>query len=175
MVVPGFQAPALSVETVAHGRFDLAENVPPGGTLVVFYRGLHCPICRTQLKELDDRIGDFAIRGVQLVAISGDTPERAANLVDEMQIIRLPVGHSLPMPAARDDWGLFISTAREGTDEPALFSEPGHFWVRADGTVSFSVVHSLPFMRPTADQILKALDFTLTKGFPPRGSYTGAL
>lgn len=173
MPVPGSPAPDLKIDTIAHGIYDLSQDVPPGGTLLAFYRGLHCPICKAQLKEFDDRIGDFAIRGVRLLALSGDGKDRAAKLVEEMQIIRLPVGFGLDMRAARDDWGLFLSTAREGTEEPPLFSEPGLFWVRQDGTVSFSVLHSLPFMRPSADQILKAIDFALSKGFPPRGSYTG--
>lgn len=175
MLVPGSIAPDLKADTIAHGIYDLSQDVPPGGTLLVFYRGLHCPLCKAQLKELDDRIGDFAIRGVRLLALSGDTRERAVKLAEEMQVIRLPIGFGLEMHTARDDWGLFLSTAREGTEEPPLFSEPGLFWVRQDGTVSFSVLHSLPFMRPTANQILKTIDFTLSKGFPPRGSYTGDL
>ena len=175
MPVPSTKASDLSIDTLAHGQYKLADDAPPGGTLLAFYRGLHCPICKTFLKELDDRIGDFAIRGVRLLALSGDTQEHAAKLVDDMQIIRLPVGFGLSMQTARVDWDLFISTARDGTEEPKYFSEPGLFWVRADGTVAFSVVHSLPFMRPAADQILKAIDFALSKGFPPRGSYTGDL
>lgn len=175
MLLPGSPAPTLRIETVAHGAYDLAQYAPPGGTLLAFYRGAHCPLCRSQLKELDDRIGDFAIRGVRLLALSGDVRERAAQLAEEMQIIRLPIGFGLDLRVARDDWGLFLSTAREGTEEPEIFSEPGLFWVRQDGTVSFSVLHSLPFMRPTADQILKAIDFTLSKGFAPRGSYSGVL
>ena len=173
--VPGSNAPDLKIETAVHGPFDLAQQVPPGGTLLAFYRGLHCPLCRAQLKELDDRIGDFAIRGVRLLALSGDGRERAVQLAEEMQIVRLPIGYGLDMRVARDDWGLLLSAAREGTEEPALFSEPGLFWVRQDGSLSFSVRHSLPFMRPTADQILKAMDFTLTNEFAPRGSYTGDL
>lgn len=173
MPIPATQAPRLVIDTVRHGTFDLAQDAPPGGTLLVFYRGLHCPICKTQLKDLDDRIGDFAIRGVRLLALSGDSGERAAQMVEQMQLIRLPVGFGLDMAAARNDWGLFLSTAREGTEEPDLFSEPGHFWIRQDGSVSFSVLHSLPFMRPTADQMLKAIDFTLSKGFAPRGSHAG--
>lgn len=175
MPIPGKIAPKLEFDTVAHGAYALHADAPPGGSLVVFYRGLHCPICKKQLKELDDRIGDFAIRGVRVVAVSGDTPERAKQIMDEMQIIRLPVGHSLDLRSARNDWGLFLSNAREGTEEPDIFSEPGHFWVRQDGSLSFSVIHSLPFMRPDVDGILKAIDFTLSKGFPPRGSFEGDL
>lgn len=171
MLIPGTSAPALTIETVGHGPYDLGRDVPPGGTLVAFYRGSHCMLCRNELKELDDRIGDFALRGIRLIAISTDTRERAAKVVEEMQLIRLPVGYGLDLHAAREDWGLFISEAREGHDEPALFSEPGHFWIRADGRIAFSVIHSTPFMRPTVNQMLKAMD---AKG-PPRGGYRGSV
>ncbi|WP_372603516.1 redoxin domain-containing protein [Actibacterium sp.] len=175
MLVPMSNAPTLRLPTVAHGPYDLAQRVPPGGTLVSFYRSLHCGICKTHLKELDDRIGDFAIRGVRLIAVSTDTPERSQQLVSEMQIIRLPVGHSLDLKAARDDWGLMISTARDDTDEPAFFSEPALYWVRQDGTIGFSLVLSVPFMRPEANQILRAIDAAKKTDAPPRGAYTGPL
>lgn len=175
MLLPTSPAPALSCQTVQHGPFDLAGNAPNNGTLVVFYRGLHCPICRNELKDLEAHASAFADKNVRVVAISSDTSEKAHRLVEDLGIEKLTVGYGLDMKSARDDWGLFISTAREGTEEPPLFSEPGHFWVRRDGTVSFSVIHSLPFMRPSVEQLLKAIDFTLSKGFPPRGSYAGEL
>jgi len=175
MLTPGRPAPALGFETVAHGRCEIGASDRGNGTLVVFYRGAHCPICRNQLKELDDQIGDFAIRGIAVIAVSGDTLERAKETTDAMQIIRLPVGYGLDIKAARDDWGLYVSTAREGTEEPAFFNEPGLFWIAGDGTVVFSLVQSLPQIRPSAPAILRAIDKITQAGAPPRGSYTGDL
>ncbi|GAB4362619.1 MAG: peroxiredoxin-like family protein [Oricola sp.] len=175
MLYPGQKAPALAFDTVAHGRYELGASAVGNGTLLVFYRGGHCPICRAQLKELDDQIGDFAIRGIEIAALSGDSRERAKETVETMQIIRLPVGYGLDIRRARDDWGLFVSTAREGTDEPRFFNEPGHFWIAGDGTVVFSVIQSLPQIRPSANAILRAIDKIAASGAPPRGSYRGDL
>lgn len=175
MLHPGQHAPALGFDTVAHGRYDLAGSTRGNGTLLVFYRGAHCPICRAQLKELDDQIGDFAIRGVGVVAVSGDTRERAKETVDAMQIVRLPVGYGLSARTARDDWGLYVSMAREGTEEPDFSNEPGHFWIASDGTVVFALVQSLPQIRPAASAILRAIDKITRDGSPPRGSYAGDL
>ncbi len=44
MPIPRQKTPGLTVETLAHGTFDLASATPARGTLVCFYRGLHCPI-----------------------------------------------------------------------------------------------------------------------------------
>jgi peroxiredoxin len=45
MLIPRQQAPDLSVDTLAAGRFRLIDEKPDRMTLVCFYRGLHCPIC----------------------------------------------------------------------------------------------------------------------------------
>jgi hypothetical protein len=45
MLIPRERTPALEVETLSHGQFDLAGDGAERFTLVTFYRGLHCPIC----------------------------------------------------------------------------------------------------------------------------------
>ena len=52
MLMPRQPVPALLVPTLAHGAFTLADDGAPNFTLVVFYRGLHCPICLKYLLEL---------------------------------------------------------------------------------------------------------------------------
>ncbi len=45
MLIPGNTVPELKIETVGHGLFDLESDGGTNGTLVIQYRGLHCPIC----------------------------------------------------------------------------------------------------------------------------------
>jgi hypothetical protein len=45
MLMPRQPVPALEVATLEHGNFQLASDAPDKFGLVVFYRGLHCPIC----------------------------------------------------------------------------------------------------------------------------------
>ena len=49
MLIPTQQAPSLEVPTLAHGDFTLAQQTPQNFTMVVYFRGLHCPICATYL------------------------------------------------------------------------------------------------------------------------------
>ncbi|MBQ8104534.1 MAG: AhpC/TSA family protein [Afipia sp.] len=132
MLTPRQKAPALSVETLDHGRFDLSMESPERMTLVVFYRGLHCPICANYLKELERLTPEFAVRGVTTVAISSDGAERARQMADKIQTKNLRVGYGLRLSDARN-WGLYISTSRGktsiGIEEPSLFSEPGVFLI----------------------------------------------
>ncbi|MEO8188290.1 MAG: peroxiredoxin-like family protein [Burkholderiaceae bacterium] len=172
MLKPRERTPALSVQTVAGTRWTLAEQTPEHFTLVVFYRGLHCPICRAYLSELNRLHADFVERGVQMVVISSDSAERAAQAVTDWGLSNLTVCHSLQIEEARR-WGLYVSTSRgktsAGIEEPALFSEPGIFLIRADGTLYFVSVQSMPFARPHFDEMLKAIDFVLKNSYPARG------
>ena len=48
-------------------------------------------------------------------------------------------------------------------EEPALFSEPGVFIVRPDGTLYYGAVQTMPFAGPHFDELLAAIDFALAK------------
>ncbi|MDZ7857087.1 hypothetical protein [Sphaerotilus sp.] len=63
-----------------------------------------------------------------------------------------------------------------GIEEPALFSEPGVFLVRPDGTLYYyGEVQTMPFARPQFQDLLGAIDFALAKDYPARGEFTGAV
>ena len=172
MLRPRRPVPELSVPTVGGGRWSLAAQTPQHFTLIVFYRGLHCPVCRTYLTELNRLHGDFAARGVAVIAVSGDSAERAAQAAQDWNLANLTIGHDLAIDKARE-WGLHVSTSRGrtslGIDEPALFSEPGLFLVRQDGTLYFAAVQTMPFSRPHFSEILGAIDFVLKHDYPARG------
>jgi len=172
MLKPRQPLPELSVPTVGGANWTLGEQKPQNFTLVVFYRGLHCPICRGYLTELNRLHAEFAARGVGVVAISGDTGERAAQTVTDWRLPHLTIGHGLSIDKARE-WGLYVSTSRGktslGIEEPALFSEPGIFLVRPDGTLYFAIVQTMPFSRPHFSEMVQAIDFVLKHDYPARG------
>ena len=178
MPTPRQPVPALHVPTLAHGDFKLAEDAAPNFTLVVFYRGLHCPICMKYLLELGRLLPEFEKRGVKVIAVSSDARERAQAMSDKLDAPNLRMGYDFALADARA-WGLSISTSRGvtsvGIEEPALFSEPGVFLVRPDGTLYYGAVQTMPFARPHFDELLPALDFALAKNYPARGEYTGAV
>ena len=178
MLVPRQTAPGLIVETVAHGRFDLAWDEPRRMTLVCFYRGLHCPICANYLKELERLTPDFLERGVSTIAISSDSEARARKMSQKVGAAQLRVGYGLPLEVARD-WGLYLSESRGrtsiGIEEPRLFSEPGVFLISRDRTIYYVSVQSMPFVRPPFAEMVQALDFIIKNDYPARGEYVGAL
>lgn len=169
---PRQPVPALEVPTVGGGTWSLAEQTPEHFTMVVFYRGLHCPICSRYMGGLAQKLDEFERRGISVVAISSDSAERAGEAKDKWKLGRLTVGYGLDLDTARR-WGLYISTSRgktsTGVEEPALFSEPGLFIVRPDGTLYFGTAQTMPFARPSFQEVLGALDFVIKNDYPARG------
>lgn len=178
MLMPRQKIPDLSVATLDHGNFDLASDASERGTVICFYRGLHCPICATYLTELEKRVDDFAERGVKTIGISSDDEERTRAMADKIGASKLRLGYGLSLAKARE-WGLYISTSRGktsiGVEEPALFSEPGLFMVTPQQTLYYGSVQTMPFVRPHFSELVSALDFAIAKEYPARGEYTGVV
>jgi peroxiredoxin len=153
---PRTKSPELEVETLDAGRWRLSEQSPENFTMIVAYRGLHCPICRPYLSELDRNAEEFGKRGVEVIAVSTDTLERAAQTKDEWKLRNLRIGYGLSIPKARE-WGLYISSSRgktsTGVVEPDLFNEPGVFVIKPDQTLYASSVATMPFARPHFKEI----------------------
>lgn len=137
-------------------------------TLIEFYRGLHCPICKGHLNSLNDAADEFEKRGVRLIAASMDTKERAETAKSEWGLDRMSIGYGMSEADARS-WGLYISRSiKEGEND--MFSEPGTYLLRDDGTVYMAATSSAPFLRPGIDRIIMAVDMAKEKGYPPRGT-----
>jgi peroxiredoxin len=130
------------------------------------------------LKELERLTPEFAERGITTIAISSDSEPRAREMQKKVVANSLRIGYGLPLTKARE-WGLYISTSRGkssiGVDEPEMFSEPGLFLLRPDGTIYYLSVQSMPFVRPNFKELLQALDFAIQHDYPARGEYTGEL
>ena len=176
VLMPRQKTPGLTVPLLGGGTCDLASETAERGTIVCFYRGLHCPICATYLKELVRLTPDFAERGIATVAISSDGEERAQGMAEKVGPGDLRIGYDLGLAKARE-WGLYISTSRGltsiGIEEPALFSEPGLFLINPDQTLYYMSVQTMPFVRPHFSELLGAVDFAIEKSYPARGEFGG--
>jgi len=177
-LIPRTHVPALSVPTLAHGLFSTETERPAHFTMIVFYRGAHRPICVSQLKDLGALLPDFEKAGINVIAISSDTQERAQFIADKVSKPNLRIGYKMPLTVA-SKWGLYISQGKPpgsaSMDEPTLFSEPGLFAIRPDQTLYFSSVQTMPFARPSFKEVLSAFEFVINKNYPARGEFAGEL
>ncbi|MGU9957248.1 MAG: peroxiredoxin-like family protein [Arenicellales bacterium WSBS_2016_MAG_OTU3] len=176
MLIPRKKTPELNVPLLDGGEFDLSSEKTKRGTVICFYRGLHCPICATYLTEFEKRVPDFTARGITTVAVSSDVEERALAMSEKVKAKQLRFGYDLDLNKARE-WGLYISSSRGktsiGIEEPALFSEPGLFLVGPDQTLYYGSTQTMPFVRPHFSELVGALDFAIKNDYPARGEYVG--
>jgi peroxiredoxin len=166
-VLPRQHAPDLELPLVGGDTFRLADRHPERYTMIVFNRGLHCPVCRAQLTELERRLDELSERGIEVVSVSGETEERATRMRDEWGIDQIPLAYGLTESAMRD-WGLFVSRAL-GDYEPPVFNEPAIFLVQPDGSVYYEAILSMPVGRPRLDDLLGGIDFFTKHDYPARG------
>lgn len=166
-ILPRTPAPALEVETLDHGRWRLSDRTPETFTLVVVYRGLHCPICKGYLKALEGKLDAFADAGVDILAVSSDKRDRAESAKRDWGLTSLTIGYGLSIDTARR-WGLFVSKSiRDG--EPDAFAEPGLFLIDPKGVLFAASIQTMPFARPSFEDVLGAVKFVVERGYPARG------
>ena len=166
-VRPRQPAPSLELPLAGGGRFRLADAAPRLFTMLVFNRGLHCPVCRAQLSELDRRFDELAEKGIDVVSISGENEQRASRMRDEWKIDKVPLAYGLTEDQMRA-WGLFISHGLD-ENEPAVFNEPGLFLISPDHTIYYESILSMPVGRPRLDDLLGGIDYWTANDYPARG------
>ena len=51
-ILPTRTVPDFTVPLIDGGKFQLSQRLGDNFTLLLFYRGVHCPICKMQVREL---------------------------------------------------------------------------------------------------------------------------
>ncbi len=154
------------------GGGTLTLGAPQGGRdwqFVVIYRGLHCPLCKKYLAQLEEMQGQFHDQGVDVVIASGDPEEKARAMADEFAPT-LPMGYGLSI-AQMMALGLYVSdpSSPKETDRP--FAEPGLFVINDQGTIQMVDVSNAPFLRPDLDKVLSGITFIRANDYPIRGTH----
>ncbi|MBL4891663.1 MAG: AhpC/TSA family protein [Rhizobiaceae bacterium] len=171
-LIPRQTTPSLDLPLVGGGAWSLADQSPENFTMVVVYRGYHCPICSRYLGDLNNKAEEFAKLGVNIIVASSDVEERAEKAKAEWGLDKLDLAYGLSLEKARE-WGLYISSSNgktsAGVVEPDLFVEPGLFIIRPNQELYFATVQTMPFARPAFSDILNAVKFVLDKNYPGRG------
>lgn len=164
---PKHKAPDLSFPLLDGSQWNLELQKPENFSLVVFYRGLHCPICKKYLQQLQELLPQFKERGVNVVAVSMDTEKRARLSRQKWEIPNLTLGYELAESTVRE-WALYLSEGvKDG--EPKVFSEPGLFLIDNTNQVYYSATNSNPWGRPYLPSFVKAVDYIVQSGYPARG------
>ncbi|ALF56592.1 alkyl hydroperoxide reductase [Nostoc piscinale CENA21] len=164
----GNLAPVLEVKTLNGTIWKLADQTPNNYTMIVFYRGLHCPICEQYITDLEQKLDAFQKLGVEAIAISGDSLEKTQQFQQQANIQNTTIGYDFT-PDDMRRWGLYL-TKGHFESEPALFSEPAVFLIKPDGRLYFANIGTHPFSRVDFAFLLKGLEYIIPRNYPFRGT-----
>lgn len=171
-LVPTMNVPPLKLEML-HGQPWDSRELSAKLTLLIVYRGYHCPLCKSYLREFHSLQNDLNNLGVQLLAVSADSRERAERARDEWALAHLAIGYGLTDQDMRR-WGLFVSQSIKDT-EPKLFAEPALFLIQSSSKLFYASYNSMPFARPRPKDILEMIEFCQKEDYPPRGEVRQAV
>lgn len=172
VVAVGETAPDAPLVTPTGEETSFAAVRGSAPTVVVFYRGAWCPYCNITLRTYQqDLLPALQERGVQLVAVSPQTPEGAeqsiANgelafpvLTDPENVLAGRFGIvTAPSEAARAaHTQLGFEVADSNADDTAAIPFPSVFVLDETGTVRFADVHVDYTTRTEVDEVLAAVD-----------------
>ena len=126
-VKPRQPAPPLEVKLLDGSTWRLGDAKPATFEMIVVYRGLHCPVCKTYLGELESKLPEFAKRGVDVIAVSTDDRDRAQRAKREWGLNNLRVGcEHVDRDRARS--GSCSSRARSARESRRNSASPACSW-----------------------------------------------
>lgn len=136
-------------------------------TMLIVYRGRHCPKCKAYLNKLQNMLGDWTAL-MDLVVVSADTREKAESDAFEFGWT-FPLCYGLTEPQMRD-LGLYVSDPLSEAETDTRFAEPGTFAIRPDGTLMLVDISNGPAARPDLDVLLSGMQFNIDNDRPARGT-----
>lgn len=171
-LMAGQQFPNMIVEKLGGGNVDLA--IPSNDydwRMVIVYRGKHCPLCTKYLLSLNTLLGEFNAIGIDVVAISADSEEKAQVQIQAINP-NFDVGYGLSIKQMQT-LGLYISNPRSEQETDRPFAEPGLFLINDKNEVQIVDISNAPFARPELSALLMGMKFIRNpeNNYPIRGRY----
>lgn len=170
---PGDTFPNLIVADADGGTRDLSR--PTGGhdwMMVVVYRGKHCPLCTRYLNQLEPLVAQLKEIGVDVAAVSADSPQQLAEHREKLSVASFPLFHSLSIDQMKQ-LGLYISDPRSAKETDHPFAEPGVFVINQHGTLQVVDISNNPFVRPELETLVSGLRWIRNpeNNYPIRGMH----
>jgi len=166
----GGLAPDFTLPNAVGVPVSLGETLRNGPAVVTFYRGIWCPYCNLQLKAYQRVLPEILRRGVQLLAISPQDPDKSqATLLKNFLKYEVlsdagnGVSRRFGLVYQVPEWirSLYVEL---GTDLPAFNGDhswelplAGTFVIDRNRRIVFAFADSDPSVRCEPDAILAAL------------------
>lgn len=136
-------------------------------TLLVVYRGKHCPRCKRYLNKFNAMLADWTAI-MDVIVVSADTEAKAkADVAEFGWGFDLCYGMTEAQMRAL---GLYVSDPLSEAETNDRFAEPGTFAIRPDGTLMLVDISNGPASRPDLDELLDGMRFNIENDRPVRGT-----
>jgi peroxiredoxin len=137
--------------------FESYRKEHKGWHLIIFFRGSWCPVCKSDLKELEENKSFFESKNVYLTAISTDTLENLTNMVDELKLT-FPILADEELTALKA-YDVFYHGEDAPYEDHGVHGEPAYFLVDENGQLLYQQKQTSPFGRPTATELRKIVQY----------------
>ena len=164
--VPGTILAPMALPQVGGGTITVGGS-RENWSLLVVYRGKHCPRCKRFLNKLQAVHNDWTAL-MDVTVVSADTAEKAAADIAEFGW-EFDLCHGLTEPQMRA-LGLYVSDPLSEAETEARFAEPGAFALKPDGTLMLVDISNGPAARPDLEELLDGMRFNIENDRPVRGT-----
>ena len=137
-------------------------------TLLIVYRGKHCPRCKKYLNILNAMKGDWESSGFDIAVVSADTEDKAQADVAEFGW-DFDLGYGLTEDQMAT-LGVYVTEPLSPAETDRRFAEPGTFVIRPDGSQIVVAISNGPAVRPELAELLDGMVFNKTNDRPARGT-----
>lgn len=168
----GTDVSGLVVNSIDGSPFAMNQLWAENPTMIIFYRGGWCPFCNAQIRELSLAHPEFTARGVDIAVISVDKPD-ASSLLKKTYEVPFSVLSDQDLAAhkafnvvmeipeerakkVKDSFGLDFKEW-SGRDHLTI-AVASSFLVGTDGKVKWSTIIKDYTIRPSAKQLIAAID-----------------
>lgn len=165
--VPASILEPMSFPKIGGGQITVG-GAKENWTLLVVYRGKHCPRCKKYLNRLNAMRSQWRDAGFDVAVVSADPRDRAQSDKDEFGW-QFDLGHDLT-PDQMVRLGLYMSDPLSSGETDRRFAEPGVFVLRPDGSLVLIAISNGPSARPELSELLDGMIFTKTNDRPARGT-----
>lgn len=163
---PGAPIGVLNFPTVDGGEPMTIGAPTDRWTMLIVYRGKHCPRCKKYLNKLNDALASWT-DVMDVVVVSADTREKA--LADKEEFgWNFDLCYGLTEGQMRS-LGLYVSEPLSDAETTGLFAEPGTFAIRPDGSLMLVDISNGPASRPDLEELLDGMKFNIDNDRPVRG------
>ncbi len=92
-IIPGKKAPFLQLDTIEGLVWSTDDHLNKKNSMIIFYRGLHCPVCSAFLKQIDNQLLDYKKSNTEVIAISMDDKDKALKAKSSWSIDNLSIAY----------------------------------------------------------------------------------